>query len=111
MGMEAGLSSRAAENLHRTKLAEVRSYCYYKQYDPETNPDGIVALAIAENKLMRDEITEHLNKNFKIDPWHLTYGDGPSGSLRLKSEIASFVNNVFNPYKQVETSHICKSQS
>ena len=105
--MDAAISKRAAENLHRSKLAEVRSYCYYRQYDPVTNPEGIVALAIAENKLMRYEITEHLNKNFKISPWHLTYGEGPSGSFKLRSEIASIVNNIFSPHSPVKDAHIC----
>ena len=105
--MDAGLSRRAAENLPRSKLSEVRSYCYYKQYDPVTNPDGIVPLAIAENRLMRDEISEHLNKNFKIKPWHLTYGEGPTGSSKLRSAIASFVNEVFDPHTAVDASHVC----
>jgi aspartate/methionine/tyrosine aminotransferase len=56
---------------------------------------------------MRDEIAEHLNTNFKINPWHLTYGEGPAGSSRLRSEIASFVNNVFEPHAAVDASHIC----
>ena len=104
---EAAISKRAAENLYRSKLTEVRSYCYHRQYDPITNPDGVVALAIAENKLMRNEISEHLNKNFKISPWHLTYGDGPSGSVKLRAEIASFVNDAFTPRSPVQDSHIC----
>ena len=56
---------------------------------------------------MRNEISEHLNTNFKISPWHLTYGDGPSGSLKLRAEIASFVNDVFTPHSLVQDSDIC----
>ena len=105
--MEAGLSRRAAENLPRSKLSEVRSYCFRKQYDPVTNPIGIIPLAIAENKLMRDEISEHLNKNFDIKPWHLTYGEGPAGSSKLRTAVASFANEVFDPHAAVDASHIC----
>ena len=78
--MTTHLSDRASQNLRRSKLGEVRAYCFYKQYDPVSKPDGIVALAIAENKLMRDEITQHMNKNFNINPFHLTYGEGPQVS-------------------------------
>ena len=105
--MDGHISERVSQNLHRSKLSEVRSYCYHRQYDPVTNPIGIVALAIAENKLMRDEITEHINKHFKISPWHLTYGEGPGGTYALRSEIASLVNKTFKPLVTVDHNHIC----
>ena len=67
--MSPYLSERVCENLHPNKLREVRAYCNHNQYDPVSNPDGIVAMAIAENKLMKDEITKHMNDNFQITPW------------------------------------------
>lgn len=101
------LSDRVKDNLQPNKLGEVRAWCYYKQYDPQNNPDGVVALAIAENKLMRDEITKHINDNFKITPWHITYGEGPVGTAALRREIATYVNSVFKPHCPVEDDHIC----
>ena len=101
------ISERASSNLTKGRLSEIRSYCFRNQYDPETNPDGIVAMAIAENKLMREEITKHMNDNFKIRPWHLTYGEGPAGAGILRSKIAKFVNDVFKPHTPVESKHIC----
>ena len=101
------ISSKATSNFVANKLHGIRSYCFYRQYDPETNPDGIIALAIAENKLMRDEITEHINNHFKISPWHLTYGHGPYGSNELRKTLAGFVNEVFQPFSPVEDKHIC----
>ncbi|KAF7188664.1 putative aminotransferase tcpI [Pseudocercospora fuligena] len=100
------LSDRVKDNLKANKLAEVRAWCYDKQYDPITNPDGVVALAIAENKLMRDEITKHINENFKINPWHLTYGEGPAGTTALRRHIASYVNEYFRPSAPVKANHI-----
>ena len=67
--MSPHLSDRVSQNLSRDRLREVRSYCFHNQYDPVTNPEGIVAMAIAENKLMRDEITKHVNDHFHITPW------------------------------------------
>ena len=101
------ISSRVKENLTPNKLSEVRSAVYNDQYDPITNPDGVVALAIAENKLMRDEITTHINKNFNITPWHLTYGEGPAGTTALREHIASYVNDIFLPHIPIEDDHIC----
>ena len=104
---EAYLSQRVSENLQRGKLVEVRSYCFQHQYDPVRKPDGIVALAVAENKLMRDPLTKHINDNFQITPYQLTYGAGPTGSPELRSKLASFVNQTFNAYAPVESNHIC----
>ena len=101
--MAAHISERASQNLYRSKFFEVRSYCFYRQYDPVTKPDGIVALAIAENKLLRHEVSKHINKHFRIDPWHLTYGEGQTGTFK----IASFVNEVFLPHIPIQHSHIC----
>lgn len=67
--MSSHLSDRASQNLQHNRLREVRAWCYYNQYDPITNPNGVVAMAIAENKLMRDEVTKHINDHFRITPW------------------------------------------
>jgi aspartate/methionine/tyrosine aminotransferase len=100
------LSTRASSNLHPSKLGEVRSHCFRHQWDPARNPDGIIALAIAENKLMRDEITAHINANFSITPWHLTYGEGPSGSIALRTSISSFMNTHFKPTEPITKDHV-----
>lgn len=67
--MSPHLSDRVKQNLHHNRLREIRAYCFYNQYDPVSNPNGIVAMAIAENKLMRDEVTKHVNDHFHITPW------------------------------------------
>ncbi|KAK6382752.1 hypothetical protein LTS17_003421 [Exophiala oligosperma] len=101
------ISKRALDNLVPNKLQEIRSYCFHNQYDQATNPDGIVALAIAENKLMRNEICEHINKSMNINPWHLTYGQGPNGDPALRRTLAEYVNQVFNPSTPIKDNHIC----
>lgn len=107
MADEPYISSRTRSNLTSSKLAEVRSYCFHNQYDPDKNPDGVIALAVAENKLMRDEITRYINENTRIRPWHLTYGEGPQGSTELLTELVQFVNREFHPFEPTENSHIC----
>lgn len=82
-------------------------YCFHNAYDRATNPDGIIALAIAENKFMRDEIIAHLNKAFSITPWHLTYGDGSTGPNALKDAITKSMNKEFHPLQEIKSEHIC----
>jgi aspartate/methionine/tyrosine aminotransferase len=104
------ISSRASANLTAdpltTKLHAIRSHCFHNQYDPIENPGGIVALAIAENKLMRKEIVDHINRNMQITPWHLTYGHGPTGSIELRQAVADFVTEVFKPSMEISGSHV-----
>ncbi|KAJ4215827.1 hypothetical protein NW759_009687 [Fusarium solani] len=70
-------------------------------WHPETNPGGYVSLGVAENTLMHEEVIEHMTKNFGVDSHSLTYGDGFSGSHRLRDTIARFVNRNFNPHEPV----------
>ncbi|KAJ5169913.1 uncharacterized protein N7500_002696 [Penicillium coprophilum] len=69
--------------------------------DPETNPGGYVSLGVAENTLMHEEIIEHMTKNFAVKSHSLTYGDGFSGSHRLRETIARFITRHFNPVRPV----------
>ncbi|EXJ95563.1 hypothetical protein A1O1_00685 [Capronia coronata CBS 617.96] len=101
------ISQRALSNLVPSKLHEIRSHCFHNQYDRDLNPEGIVALAVAENKLMRDEIVQHINMHMNIKPVHLTYGEGPAGSSALRSAVASFVTEVFRPSMEITEKHIC----
>ncbi|KAI1611547.1 1-aminocyclopropane-1-carboxylate synthase [Exophiala viscosa] len=101
------ISKRALDNLIPNKLHEIRSHCFHNQYDAQNNPDGIVAMAVAENKLMREEIVDHINKHMNINPWHLTYGQGPQGDPALRKALASFVQEVFTPSTEITESHIC----
>ncbi|KAJ9608726.1 hypothetical protein H2200_006497 [Cladophialophora chaetospira] len=107
---EPYVSMRALSNLNTdpltAKLHAIRSHCFHNQYDPITNPKGIVALAIAENKLMRREIVDHINSHMNITPWHLTYGHGPAGSHELRKAIADFVGEVFQPSMKIDESHV-----
>ena len=107
---EPYVSPRALANINTdpptAKLHAIRSHCFHNQYDSVSNPDGIVALAIAENKLMRDEIVQHINTHMNITPLQLTYGHGPAGSIELRGAIASFVSEVFKPSMAIDERHV-----
>lgn len=66
-------------------------------WNPATNPDGLVCLGLAENALMHQRLLLRLLRNLQLPSSALTYGDGTSGTGRLKSVIARLLNRRFNP--------------
>ena len=86
---------RQEGNLKPNKLMELAFHTFLNQYEPDTNPNGIVALAVAENKLMHPEICEHINKHSKMAPWLLTNDDRFTGLKALKVALAKFINGHF----------------
>ncbi|KAH7020565.1 pyridoxal phosphate-dependent transferase [Ilyonectria destructans] len=71
-----------------------------------TNPSGYVSLGMAENVLMQDELLQHISSNTAIQSQALTYGDGTTGSKRLKLALSGFITKQFNTHKKIEPSHI-----
>ncbi|KAH7187225.1 pyridoxal phosphate-dependent transferase [Fusarium oxysporum] len=75
-------------------------------WDPTTNPSGFVSLGMAENVLMQDELLKHITENISLQPRALTYGDGTTGSKRLKLALARFFNKYLHPHKNIAWDHI-----
>lgn len=75
-------------------------------WDPETNPNGILSLGVAENSLMHDRLSKHIHENMALPNPAFTYGDGTMGSKRLKSAVARFLNKHLKPAKPLEPAHI-----
>ncbi|PWY81604.1 aspartate aminotransferase [Aspergillus sclerotioniger CBS 115572] len=75
-------------------------------WDPHSNPNGIVNLGLAENTLMHAEMKEFCNANVQIDAHALTYGDGFSGSHRLKKAMSQFLNRYFSPWTALHPSDL-----
>ncbi|KAE8393453.1 pyridoxal phosphate-dependent transferase [Aspergillus alliaceus] len=73
-----------------------------KPYDPVRYPQGIINLGLAENWLIQTNLSNFLKENFTIDPlFHLTYGQGPAASPRLRKALADFFNANFSPRQKV----------
>ncbi|GFF73089.1 hypothetical protein IFM60648_03849 [Aspergillus lentulus] len=72
-------------------------------WDPSSNPDGVVNIGLAENTLMHQEMKEFMNSKMHVDSHALTYGDGFSGSRKLKGALCHFLNRHFHP--RVALSH------
>ncbi|PLB48733.1 aspartate aminotransferase [Aspergillus steynii IBT 23096] len=75
-------------------------------WDSQSNPNGIVNLGLAENTLMHGEMQEFMNSKVQIDAHALTYGDGFSGSHRLKEACCQFLNRHFSPWTVLSPSNL-----
>ncbi|KAG4089648.1 PLP-dependent transferase [Neocallimastix lanati (nom. inval.)] len=78
------------------------------KYHPESNPNGIINLGTAENKLNNVEMLSKINdpKISTVTAEQLLYGPNP-GSNRLREEIAKLLNRHFNPKVLLNKENIC----
>ncbi|GJC89945.1 putative inactive 1-aminocyclopropane-1-carboxylate synthase-like protein 2 [Colletotrichum liriopes] len=75
-------------------------------WHPDDNPTGFVSLAMAENALMHARLLPRLLQDFEPTPHMLTYGDGTTGSNRLKSVLSTFLTRKLRPLLELEAAHI-----
>ena len=75
-------------------------------WDPVANPGGYVSLGVAENTLMHRELEQHLKKHINLPIRAFTYGDGPTGSKRLRKAIANFLTKHLNPVIPLKSEHV-----
>ncbi|EYE98293.1 putative aspartate aminotransferase [Aspergillus ruber CBS 135680] len=76
------------------------------QWNPESNPQGIVNIGLAENTLMQEEMKAFINSHLSVESHALTYGDGFSGSIKLKKALCHFLNHHFRPHTTLVPSHM-----
>ncbi|KAI9759424.1 MAG: hypothetical protein M4579_002338 [Chaenotheca gracillima] len=105
-GKKTTLSVRGQQNAESGALMGRLFDVLGKPYDKTRNPDGIINLGTAENYVMHDELAKYINRNFKIDGKDCTYGEGATGSPRLRKSMAHHLNRYFKPYKSVESEEI-----
>ena len=75
-------------------------------WDPVYNASGFVSLGVAENALMHNELATRINAIADLPTTALTYGDGPTGSKRLKAALASFLTEGLKSVRPLESAHI-----
>ena len=75
-------------------------------WDAETNPNGYISLGVAENSLMHKDLEQHLKDNIDVSSRAFTYGDGPTGSKRLRKAIAHFLTKHLRPVISLQPEHI-----
>ncbi|KAK6078408.1 ACC synthase [Seiridium cupressi] len=75
-------------------------------WDPKTNPSGSVSLGIAENSLMHEVLSKHIHDNFALPAQAFTYGNGTTGSNRLKGSFARFLTEWLEPHTEITPEHV-----
>ena len=71
-----------------------------------SNPSGFISLGVAENALMHTELREYLASIPPPPTTAFTYGDGPTGSKRLKSAVASFLSKGLKSFRPILPEHV-----
>ncbi|KAH7692464.1 1-aminocyclopropane-1-carboxylate synthase protein [Dioscorea alata] len=98
----AAVSSRAT-SMYRSEHESTRhvgqSKCSDDPYDRAANPNGVIQLAIAENRLAMDLVKEWISDNVKAslidsDISHLVPYHPIDGLLELKTALAAFMGQV-----------------
>lgn len=97
----ARLSNRGLANLVPDSIKAIMKAGSSNAYHAEHNPNGIVSLGVAENRLLHAEIAQHINSHMHVSQRMLTYGDGSAGSDVLREAIAKFVNDHFQPVEKL----------
>ncbi|KAF5335726.1 hypothetical protein D9611_009629 [Ephemerocybe angulata] len=72
----------------------------------ESNPEGLINLAVAENSLMTGYLMNYFKNHFSLRPLDFTYGDSLAGNLRLRTSLAQLFNVYFKPFKPVSADEL-----
>ncbi|KAF4835886.1 1-aminocyclopropane-1-carboxylate synthase-like protein 1 [Colletotrichum tropicale] len=96
LSTRAKSAENASDGLHIWKAVD-------DLFHPTANPTGFATLGVSENTLMSRKLSEHLHRNFKLPSHSLTYGDGMTGSKRIKAALAIFLNRHLHPSKPLES--------
>ncbi|KAI0880483.1 acc synthase [Annulohypoxylon maeteangense] len=74
---------------------------YLNTYHPTRNPNGIVSFSNAENWLGQEDLTNFINEHSQFDKSLCAYGEGYTGTVRLRTAMAKHVNTHFKPVKEI----------
>ncbi|KAN0083639.1 Pyridoxal phosphate-dependent transferase [Elaphomyces granulatus] len=103
------LSSRGTKNVGLFDIPW--RYSKLQTYDKETNPDGLISFALAENVPMRNEIAKYVNEKVTLTTDSVSYTMTPATAMRLPTALAAHLNRNFRPYEPVDPGHIIVSSS
>ncbi|KAM3071737.1 hypothetical protein ACMFMG_009607 [Clarireedia jacksonii] len=75
-------------------------------YHPVNNPNGVVTLNMAENWFMKEDMTSYINSHSHFNVQCCTYGEGYTGTLRLRTAMAKHLNAYFRPVQAFDAEEI-----
>ncbi|KJZ74806.1 hypothetical protein HIM_05715 [Hirsutella minnesotensis 3608] len=102
--MESYLSKRSAPSLAKQRLPW--RFAPAQTYDPETNPDGLISFALAENKLIAEDVASFVNAAVKFEAQHFSYGFATAGGQRFPAALAVHLNEYLQPHEPISANHI-----
>ncbi|KAI2471081.1 acc synthase [Annulohypoxylon bovei var. microspora] len=75
-------------------------------YHPTRNPNGIVSFANAENWLVHEDLTHFINEHSQFDKQLCAYGEGYTGTMRLRAAMAKHMNTHFKPVQEIDLEEV-----
>ncbi|KAF1731135.1 1-aminocyclopropane-1-carboxylate synthase-like protein 1 [Beauveria bassiana] len=76
-------------------------------YDKDTNPDGVISFALAENKLVVPEVCDFVNRNVTFEVDDFNYGN----SERFPKALAVHLTEYLQPCLPIEPAHVRATSS
>ncbi|KAJ5679730.1 hypothetical protein N7462_007974, partial [Penicillium macrosclerotiorum] len=122
------LSSRGLKNVQ--ELGQPWRFSPTPDYDPETNPSGLISFGMAENRPMREYIVDYINEKVVFRFYHLyniylktrsrsdingqvsfttdsvSYRSSAKSSGRLPAAATAHLNNILAPYVPIQPDHV-----
>ncbi|KAK7433176.1 hypothetical protein QQZ08_000107 [Neonectria magnoliae] len=71
------------------------------EYDPESNPSGLISFATAENALVTDDVVAFANKHTTLSPESLLYRGSTAGGPRFPAALAAHLNEYLAPHTPI----------
>ncbi|OAL43073.1 PLP-dependent transferase, partial [Pyrenochaeta sp. DS3sAY3a] len=75
-------------------------------YDKESNPGGVVNLGTGENYTMLEDVAAFLNSGLKLHHRNIEYGEGPWGTLRLRTAMAAHMTKWLHALEPVTSDEV-----
>ncbi|KAI8960368.1 PLP-dependent transferase [Daldinia sp. FL1419] len=75
-------------------------------YHATNNPTGPVNFLFAENWLLHKDLTDYINTHANFDPQLCAYGEGYTGTVRLRNAMAKHLNAHFEPAREIDPEEI-----
>jgi 1-aminocyclopropane-1-carboxylate synthase len=101
------LSQRIQANLKPSPMFDFMSRAISNAYHPNTGPNGIISLGIAENTLMSQSLATFLSQNLRITPDIFSYSASSPGLTSLYDGLCKLYNgDTFSPAVKVDKDHL-----
>lgn len=103
------LSSRALKNVQQLGLPF--RFSPTPDYDPQTNPNGLISFGMAENKPMRSEIVKYINEKVTFTLDSVSYRSSAAINARLPSVAAAHLDRILSAHSPINPDHIFVADS